>query len=225
MLRPSYSELMDILNEDAEADNQITSRYSIVIATAKRARQIIDGAECDTTGVFTDKAVSIAINEIKRGNIKLTQEGVEPSYALGGTDEIGRTDSDRPKSKSVKQSRPASGVIMDEEVITKPAGDLAGYEDDLDLDMDYDDDNLPAEGAKPEPARDVAEPETANGFNKKKGGRLREGYVPENYDVGYDGAEVRGGNESANETDGFDSYESNDYDDYDYGDGGDGYGV
>ena len=44
MLRPSYTELMNLLNEDSDMDNKITSRYSIVIAVAKRARQIIDGA-------------------------------------------------------------------------------------------------------------------------------------------------------------------------------------
>ncbi|MGL6173458.1 MAG: DNA-directed RNA polymerase subunit omega [Cellulosilyticaceae bacterium] len=41
MLQPSYSQLMKKLNSDA-SETVVTSRYSIVIATAKRARQIID---------------------------------------------------------------------------------------------------------------------------------------------------------------------------------------
>ena len=76
MLRPSYSELMEILNnENEDLDNKITSRYTIVIAAAKRARQIVNGADCDTTGVTTDKAVSIAVEEIRRGKINVLPDG------------------------------------------------------------------------------------------------------------------------------------------------------
>ena len=83
MLRPSYSELMEILNnENEDLDNKITSRYTIVIAAAKRARQIVNGVECDSTGVTTDKAVSIAVNEINKGKIKVLPDGSpEDEYA------------------------------------------------------------------------------------------------------------------------------------------------
>ncbi len=64
MLRPSYSELMDIMNNDEKYDNQISSPYTIVIATAKRARQIIDAN-------ITDKAVSTAVKEIYEGKISV----------------------------------------------------------------------------------------------------------------------------------------------------------
>lgn len=40
MLQPSYTQIMQKLN--AEGQSKLTSRYSIVIATAKRARNIID---------------------------------------------------------------------------------------------------------------------------------------------------------------------------------------
>ena len=45
MLHPSYSELMKVVNSEAESPEEavVNSRYSIVIATAKRARQIIAG--------------------------------------------------------------------------------------------------------------------------------------------------------------------------------------
>ncbi len=69
MLRPSYTELMNILNEDSDLDNKITSRYSIVIAVAKRARQIIDGAPI-YSDVPPDKAVSVAVDEMNRNRIK-----------------------------------------------------------------------------------------------------------------------------------------------------------
>jgi len=84
MLRPSYSELMDILNnKNTDLDNQITSRYTIVIAAAKRARQIVNGAECDTADVTTDKAVSIAVSEIGKGKIQVLPDGSpEDEYAM-----------------------------------------------------------------------------------------------------------------------------------------------
>ena len=36
MLRPSYSDLLEVLNKDADTENVIGSRYTIVIAAAKR---------------------------------------------------------------------------------------------------------------------------------------------------------------------------------------------
>ena len=47
MLHPSYTELMDAVNSEVKEGEQpiVSSRYSIVIAAAKRARQIIAGAE------------------------------------------------------------------------------------------------------------------------------------------------------------------------------------
>lgn len=44
MLHPSYTELMAVVNSDVEEGEQplVQSRYSIVKATATRARQIVD---------------------------------------------------------------------------------------------------------------------------------------------------------------------------------------
>jgi len=70
MLTPSYSTLIRILNEDAGADTRITSRYSVVIAAAKRARQIVGGAEHEAAS-SNDKAVSIAVKEIQNGSIRI----------------------------------------------------------------------------------------------------------------------------------------------------------
>ena len=45
MLHPSYTDLMKAVNSEIEEGEHpvVNSRYSIVLATAKRARQIIDG--------------------------------------------------------------------------------------------------------------------------------------------------------------------------------------
>ena len=47
MIHPSYVELMKVVNDEGEIGEEpvINSRYSIVLATAKRARQIIAGEE------------------------------------------------------------------------------------------------------------------------------------------------------------------------------------
>ena len=63
MLHPSYTDLMKIVNEDAEGDTPVVnSRYSIVMATAKRARQIIADQYADEE----DKAkpLSAAVKEL-----------------------------------------------------------------------------------------------------------------------------------------------------------------
>lgn len=47
MIHPSYTELIQAVNKDVEeSDTPVcTARYSIVLATSKRARQLIAGAE------------------------------------------------------------------------------------------------------------------------------------------------------------------------------------
>ena len=81
MLRPSYSELMDTINTNELVDSKITSRYTIVLAAAKRARQIIDGAN-PLTYAPTDRAVSTAVKEMSEGKlaIKVPEDFVEGNY-------------------------------------------------------------------------------------------------------------------------------------------------
>ncbi len=72
MLRPSYSELINILNESNDVDSKIVSRYTIVIAAAKRARQIIAGEQPLTEFSNIDKPVSIAVKEMAESKLKIT---------------------------------------------------------------------------------------------------------------------------------------------------------
>lgn len=72
MLRPSYSDLLEVITQDAE-DITIGSRYTIVIAAAKRARQLVDHAEPMIDNVKVDKPVSIAVHEIYEGKLKIRQ--------------------------------------------------------------------------------------------------------------------------------------------------------
>ena len=76
MLHPSYNDLMKVVNSDSEANNTqpiVSSRYSIVLATAKRARQIIDGAPTYAKAKC-NKALSIAVEEIATGKVKTLSE-------------------------------------------------------------------------------------------------------------------------------------------------------
>ena len=80
MLHPSYSEIMDVVNGEVEQGETpvVNSRYSIVLATAKRARQIIahqsrEGQEVNTVS----KPLSKAVAELYEGKIKVLPEDTE----------------------------------------------------------------------------------------------------------------------------------------------------
>ncbi len=70
MLEPSYTQLMKQLNEDQIKGKEITSRYSIVLVAANRARQLIAG-EKQTTTNEVNKPLSIAIKEMSENNLKI----------------------------------------------------------------------------------------------------------------------------------------------------------
>lgn len=76
MLHPSYSDLMKVVNQDVEEGETkiVNSRYSIVLATAKRARQIIDGNEPLVHAKSNEKPLSIAIDELNNAKIKIIAE-------------------------------------------------------------------------------------------------------------------------------------------------------
>ena len=62
MINPS---IMDLLEK-------VDNRYSLVVATSRRARQIIDGEEPILQGVGV-KALTIAINEVEQGAIEVRE--------------------------------------------------------------------------------------------------------------------------------------------------------
>ena len=76
MLHPSYTDLMEVENSDVEPGEQpiVQSRYSIVLATAKRARQLIAGDEPLVKVKSVDKPLSIAIEELYESKIKIISE-------------------------------------------------------------------------------------------------------------------------------------------------------
>lgn len=106
MLQPSYTQIMEKLNK--EGTSKLTSRYSIVIAAAKRARRIIDQVnaqaaqvkEADKAGekiadtdntkevaalnekLKAQKPISIAVDEIYAGKIHMSEYHSEEEGTL-----------------------------------------------------------------------------------------------------------------------------------------------
>lgn len=76
MLHPSYNDLMKVVNSEVENGDEpvVNSRYSIVLATAKRARQIIGGEESLLDDVTNKKPFSIAVEELYSGKVKIVGE-------------------------------------------------------------------------------------------------------------------------------------------------------
>lgn len=93
MIHPSYLELMQKMNENSDIGDEpvVNSRYSIVCATAKRARQLIDGDEplIDIKPGEKRKPLSIAVEEMDKGLLKIqtpeekleTEEKIKEAYA------------------------------------------------------------------------------------------------------------------------------------------------
>ncbi len=71
----------------------INSRYSLVLATSKRARQIIAGSEPMVEGAAGKKPLSIAIDELYKGKVKILEdiheeEEVSAEAASENTEEV-----------------------------------------------------------------------------------------------------------------------------------------
>lgn len=143
MLRPSYAELMDIMSENSK--EAVTSRYTVVIAAAKRARQIIDGDEPMTdVEVDSNKPVSIAVEEIREGKISVVPEGqgtkLKPKKKNEEHEiqkELAEKAEDKEKSAedAVEETEDVEESITDEEV-TEDTEDISEEETLMDIDED-----------------------------------------------------------------------------------------
>ena len=83
MLKPSINEVLD----------KIDNRYYLVGTVAKRAREIIDGAEVyvSTKNRDNNKPVTIATQEVAEGKISyrlLTQEEIEMEQAMQQNEDV-----------------------------------------------------------------------------------------------------------------------------------------
>lgn len=76
MLHPSYLDLMKVVNSEVEEGEAkiVSSRYSIVMATSKRARQLIAGDEPLIYNADNKKPLSIAVEELEQGRIHILSD-------------------------------------------------------------------------------------------------------------------------------------------------------
>ena len=148
MLIPSYSELMEVIKQGERLDSRVTSRYTVVLAAAKRARQLTDGAN-PLTYAPTDRAVSIAVKEMNEGKLRIK---VDDSLIDSDQEFIRRGDIFRYRStlskddlrEDLKQDYAPTPYDMDsdeehftpfvaeEKATTKDEDDMALYEDNDD---------------------------------------------------------------------------------------------
>ena len=79
MLHPSYTDSMQVVNKDVEEGETkvVNSRYSIVMATSKRARQLIDGEMPLVKAKKGEKPLSIAIQEMNEGKLTIVTDNAE----------------------------------------------------------------------------------------------------------------------------------------------------
>lgn len=94
MLHPSYADLIKVVNSGVEEgeDPVVSSRYSIVMATSKRARQIIAGDDelVDGRG---KKPLSVAVEELNQGKIQiLTEEAAKEGSEEEVAEEVSDTE-------------------------------------------------------------------------------------------------------------------------------------
>lgn len=88
MIHPSYQELMEKVNEinetiDVDDAPVISSRYSLVLAASKRARQLTDGAE-PKVALKSDKQLSVAVDELYKGEINILSAPAEEENTVFG---------------------------------------------------------------------------------------------------------------------------------------------
>ncbi|MBR2528995.1 MAG: DNA-directed RNA polymerase subunit omega [Blautia sp.] len=89
MIHPSYTELIEAINankDEGEEDAVLNSRYSLVLATSRRARQLIAGSAPLIPRMEDRKPLSVAIDELYQGKVKILpkkEPAQEEAPALG----------------------------------------------------------------------------------------------------------------------------------------------
>ena len=124
MIHPSYVDLMKVVNKNVEEGETpvINSRYSIVMATAKRARQIVDGDEPLVKVSRGEKPLSIAVDELNQEEIRiLAEDEVEEEY-IDPADEIAEAE-----AEDMVSDQETAGDIIGEEA--SPAEEEASVEE------------------------------------------------------------------------------------------------
>ncbi len=112
MLHPSYTDLINAVNSGVEPGEEpvVQSRYSIVIATAKRARQLIAGEEPMVPHAYNKKPLSVAVEELYESKVKILSEddAKEEEILLAGEESGMWEDGEDPEGPENLQDGPDS---------------------------------------------------------------------------------------------------------------------
>ena len=140
MLHPSYSELISAVNSGvAEGEEPVVnSRYSIVIATAKRARQLVAGEAPLVDADEKKKPLSIAVDELYNRQVRILSEdeiaeleAEEREREQSEEDEedrdVGEEDG---HTQAREKERPHYSGISIDDYTDEDIDDLAGEDDD-----------------------------------------------------------------------------------------------
>lgn len=145
MLHPSYGDLINKVNsivEEGEAP-LVQSRYSIVIASAKRARQLIDGRVATITAEEGKKPLSVAVEELNAGTLKLSREGEAPVFEEDLVEEVAETEVEEKETVEFESEEGFSGANAFQSAFAKLFEAVDGL-DDADA-ADFDDDDFEEE--------------------------------------------------------------------------------
>ena len=106
MIHPSYVDLMKVMNSGVEFGEEpvVNSRYSIVIAASKRARQIIAGDEPLVEGAAGKKPLAIAIDELYKGKVKILPGKHEDEEEAAAAEETATEISKEENTASAEES-------------------------------------------------------------------------------------------------------------------------
>ena len=116
MLHPSYTDLMQVVNREVEEGDSpvVSSRYSIVLATSRRARQIIDGCVPYVDCGKDAKPLSVAVAEINSAKVKI----------LGGSTK------ETEEENQVLENEAEESQVSENETVEMSAGDSQAEEEE-----------------------------------------------------------------------------------------------
>lgn len=107
MIHPSYSELIEAINTNNEDDDEsmvLNSRYSLILATSKRARQLIAGSKPLVEGAAGKKPLAIAIDELYKGKVKILPGKHEDEEEAAAAEETATETSKEENTASAEES-------------------------------------------------------------------------------------------------------------------------
>ena len=118
MIHPSYSELMTKINANGTAEDPVVkSRYSIVMGTAKRARQMVDNGYMEQED-HSRKPLSIAVEELDEGRIRILTD-----------EEYARIKAEKEAERAARYARPAEDEAEEEAPADAEAAPEEGEEE------------------------------------------------------------------------------------------------